>query len=107
MGAYYLAVDFGASSGRLILAHMESGKLVLEEVHRFAISYHKKLRKKHVTGSVLEEIEGVGTETRKKLLRHFKTLTAIKEADLASLLAVPGLSEKVSKNIYNFFHKTS
>ena len=80
---------------------------IQEEVHRFAISYHKKLRKKHVTGSVLEEIEGVGSETRKKLLRHFKTMTAIKDAALADLMAVPGLSEKVSKNIYNFFHKTS
>ena len=76
---------------------------IQEEVHRFAISYHKKLRKKHVTGSVLEEIEGVGSETRKKLLRHFKTMTAIKDAALADLMAVPGLSEKVSKNIYNFF----
>jgi len=42
MGAYYLAVDFGASSGRLILAHMENGKLVLEEVHRFANGMKEK-----------------------------------------------------------------
>lgn len=42
MGAYYLAVDMGASSGRLILAHMESGKLVLEEVHRFANGMKEK-----------------------------------------------------------------
>lgn len=80
---------------------------VQEEVHRFAIDYHKKLRGKHVIGSVLEEIEGVGAETRKKLIRHFKSVNAIKEADLGTLQAVPGLSKRVSQNIYNFFHKTS
>ncbi|MBQ2696524.1 MAG: excinuclease ABC subunit UvrC [Clostridia bacterium] len=78
-----------------------------EEVHRFAISYHKKLRTKHVTGSVLEEIEGVGSETRKKLIRHFKSVSAIKDAKLSELQAVPGLSKRVSENVYNFFHKTS
>lgn len=81
--------------------------IIQEEVHRFAISYHKKLQKKHVTGSVLEEIEGVGSETRKKLLRYFKTITAIKEADLNELQKVPGVSKRASENIYNFFHKTS
>lgn len=80
---------------------------VQEEVHRFAIEYHKKLQKKRVTGSVLEEIEGVGAETRKKLIKHFKTISAIKEADVELLQKVPGLSKRVSENIYNFFHKTS
>ncbi len=78
-----------------------------EEVHRFAISYHKKLRTKHVTGSVLEDIDGVGAETRKKLIRHFKTISAIREAEQAELCAVPGVSARVAENIYNFFHKTS
>ncbi len=78
-----------------------------EEVHRFAIEYHKKLRKKHVTGSVLEEIEGVGAETRKKLIRHFKTISAIKAANLEELYTVPGVSKATLQNIYNFFHKTS
>ena len=80
---------------------------IQEEVHRFAISYHKKLRTKHVTGSVLEEIEGVGAETRKKLIRHFKTISAIRVAEQAELCAVPGISARVAENIYNFFHKTS
>ncbi len=78
-----------------------------EEVHRFAIDYHKKLRKKQVTGSVLEEIEGVGPQTRKKLIRHFKTITAIKNAEVSELSAVPGVSKVAAENIYNFFHKTS
>ncbi|MBR7163774.1 MAG: excinuclease ABC subunit UvrC [Clostridia bacterium] len=80
---------------------------IQEEVHRFAISYHKKLRTKHVTGSVLEEIEGVGAETRKKLIRHFKTLSAIRAAKKEELYAVSGISERVAENIYKFFHETS
>ena len=60
-----------------------------------------------MTGSVLEEIEGVGSETRKKLIRHFKSVSAIKDAKLSELQAVPGLSKRVSENVYNFFHKTS
>ena len=80
---------------------------VQEEVHRFAISYHKKLRSKRVTGSVLEEIEGVGSETRKKLIKHFKTVNAVREAELSELQAVQGLSKRVAENVYNFFHKTS
>lgn len=76
-----------------------------EEVHRFAITYHKKLRSKHITGSALENIEGVGKETRKKLMRHFKTISAIKKAEVDELKQVPGLSERVSQNVYNFFHE--
>lgn len=78
-----------------------------EEVHRFAISYHKKLRTKHVTGSVLEEIDGVGAETRKKLIRHFKTISKIRSATEDELCAAPGISKRVAENIYNFFNKTS
>ncbi|MBR5236294.1 MAG: excinuclease ABC subunit UvrC [Clostridia bacterium] len=80
---------------------------VQEEVHRFAINYHKKLRGKRNIHSTLEEIDGVGRETRKKLMRHFKTISAIKEATPEILQAVPGISKKVSQNIYDFFHKTS
>lgn len=76
-----------------------------EEVHRFAVTYHKKLRSKHVTGSVLETIEGVGSETRKKLMRHFKTIAAIKAATPEALRQVSGISERVSQNVYNFFHE--
>ncbi|MBQ9914841.1 MAG: excinuclease ABC subunit C, partial [Clostridia bacterium] len=80
---------------------------IQEEVHRFAISYHKTLRKKQMTGSILTEIEGVGEETRKKLLRHFKTMSAIKKATVDELSAVSGISRKTCENIYQFFHEIS
>lgn len=55
---------------------------VQEEVHRYAISYHRQVRSKTQFGSVLDEIEGVGKITRNKLLKHFKSLKRIQEADI-------------------------
>lgn len=55
---------------------------VQDEVHRYAISYHRQVRSKTQFGSVLDEIEGVGKVTRNKLLKHFKSLKRIKEAEL-------------------------
>lgn len=78
---------------------------IQDEVHRFAIDYHKKMRKKTMTGSILEEIEGVGPAIRKKLMKHFKTMSAIKSAQKADIMQVSGISEKVAENIYNFFTK--
>lgn len=77
---------------------------IQEEVHRFSVEYHRSLRKKKVTGSALEEIDGVGQETRKKLMKSFKTMAAIKAASKAELSAVKGISKKTVENIYNFFH---
>lgn len=78
---------------------------IQEEVHRFAIDYHKKLRKKTMTGSSLEEIEGVGDKTRKKLLKHFKTITALKSATAEEIAEVKGISKKTAENVYSFFNK--
>ena len=78
---------------------------IQDEVHRFAIDYHKKLRKKTMTGSVLEEIEGIGPATRKKLLKHFKTMTAIKNAQITDIMQIKGISQKNAENIFNFFNK--
>lgn len=77
---------------------------IQEEVHRFAITYHRTLRGKHMKTSVLEEIEGVGPKTAKKLLRTFKTLRAIREADEQTLQKA-GVSAKLAERIYSHFHK--
>ncbi len=76
---------------------------VQEEVHRFAIEYHRKLRAKKMKGSSLCEIEGVGEKTAQKLLRTFKSIANIKAAT-AEELKSGGVSEAVAKNIYNYFH---
>ena len=64
---------------------------VQEEVHRYAISYHRQVRSKTQFGSKLDEIEGVGPKTRTKLLKHFKSLARIKAADIEELrkLGIP------------------
>lgn len=74
-----------------------------EEVHRFAIEYHKKLRTKRIIGSVLEDIPGVGAETRKKLIKHFKSVSAIRKATREEISAISGISRPTAENIYNFF----
>ena len=55
---------------------------IQEEVHRYAISYHRNVHSKSQFGSILDEIKGVGPKTRTKLLKHFKSLDKIKQADL-------------------------
>ncbi len=71
---------------------------IQEEVHRFAISFHRVQRSKRLTRSSLDEIDGVGPVTKKKLLKHFGSLKKIKEANLNEITAL-GISEKVAENI--------
>ena len=77
---------------------------IQEEVHRFAIEYHRKLRSKKMKGSTLYEIDGVGEKTAKKLLRNFKSITNIKAATVDELRAV-GISRETAQNIYTHFNK--
>ena len=80
---------------------------IQDEVHRFAIGYHKNLRKKKMTSSVLLEIEGVGKTTAQKLMKHFKTISAIKTAEIDEIKTVKGVNAKTAENIFDFFHKTT
>ncbi len=75
-----------------------------EEVHRFAITYHRQKRKKATLASNLTQIETVGDKRAKALLKHFGTLKAIREADVASLEAVEGISKPTAEKIYAYFH---
>lgn len=74
---------------------------VRDEAHRFAITYHKNVRRKATIGSSLDAIPGVGPSRRRALLRHFGSLTKIREASVDEIAAVPGiprpLAETVSK----------
>ena len=78
---------------------------IQEEVHRFAIEYHRNLRNKNSIHSVLDSIQGVGPTRRNALLNHFKTVEAIKKATAAELAEVPGITEAVAENIVKFFGK--
>ncbi len=76
---------------------------IQDEVHRFAISYHKQRRRISALQLELCKIKGVGEATAKKLLKGFKTITAIKSATLDDLIAA-GISKNVAENIINYYH---
>lgn len=78
---------------------------IQDEAHRFAITYHRSLRSKAQVHSVLDEINGVGPNRRKALMKHFKSIEDLKAADVAAISEVPGITAAVAQEIYNFFHK--
>lgn len=78
---------------------------IQEEVHRFAISYHHKKHAKSTFSSGLMQIEGIGEKKAKALLKHFKTITAIKEQTPEQLAECPSISKKDAGKIYEFYHK--
>ncbi len=71
-----------------------------DEAHRFAITYHRKLRSKNALKSSLEDIPGIGPARRRALLRHFGSLKKIREANLEELMAAPGLPEPLARKVY-------
>ena len=78
---------------------------IRDEAHRFAITYHRKQRGK-IT-SALDDIPGVGPTRRQALLRHFGSLTRLKQASRQDLLATPGVPEAVAEQVYRFFSSTA
>ena len=80
---------------------------IQEEVHRFAIEYHKQLRSKNMMHSILEEIEGIGEKRRTNLLKHFKSIEKIKVATLEELEMVEGMNHKAAETVYAHFRKST
>lgn len=78
---------------------------IQDEAHRFAIEYHRSLRSKAQVKSVLDDIPGVGPARRKALMRHFKSIEEIKNAEVPQLCEVPEIPEHIGRQIYDFFHK--
>lgn len=78
---------------------------IQEEVHNYAISYHRSLRNKSLTKSSLDDIPGVGEKRKKALLSHFKSIEDIKNASVEELSEVEGLNKSVAENIYDYFRK--
>ena len=79
-------------------------RTVRDEAHRFVITYHRTLRAKQMTASVLDEIDGIGPARKRALLQHFGTPRAIIDADLNALKHVPGLGDNIAEKIYAHFH---
>ena len=77
---------------------------IQDEVHRFAIGYHKLRRSKSMLSSELTEIEGIGKARAAALLKHFKTVKAIKSAAADELAAAPGMTKAAADAVYKHFH---
>lgn len=74
-----------------------------DEVHRFAITFHREKRSKHALHSALDDIKGIGPKTREELLKGLKTVKAIREAEINEITAIVGPAK--AKIIYDYFHK--
>ena len=78
---------------------------IQEEVHRFAITYHHNKHKKSTLSTSLTKIEGIGDAKAKALLKHFKTVTAIKNASVEELSETDGISKRNAESIFEFYHQ--
>ena len=75
---------------------------VQDEVHRYSIEYHRKLRERNMTESELTKIPGIGKKRAESLLRHFKSINSIKEADVDVLCEV--LTLELAKKVFEYYH---
>lgn len=76
---------------------------IRDEAHRFAITYHRKLRGKRNLVSVLDHVEGIGAKRRQELWKAFKTLDAMRAASVEELAAVEGMNHAAAQTLYDFF----
>ena len=94
-------------SESIILSHhtpeLQLLQQIRDEAHRFAITYHRKLRGKRNLESILDHIEGIGPKRRKALWAHFNSLEAMKEASIDELANVESMNYKTAETLYNFF----
>lgn len=93
-------VSFRSGSAALFLLER-----LRDEAHRFAITYHRKLRSKATLRSSLEDIPGIGPVRRKALLKYFGSLKQIRKASLDDLLRMPGLPADLAEVIFNTFQR--
>lgn len=101
-GLYYNNVEISIDT------RSEGFKLITriqDEAHRFAIEYHRSLRSKSQVKSVLDDIPGIGEVRRKALMRHFKSIEEIKNAEVEELLQVDGINHPQAEAVYTFFRK--
>ncbi|WP_050635620.1 excinuclease ABC subunit UvrC [Candidatus Stoquefichus sp. SB1] len=95
------------SEGKTIPIHPKSELFFLltrmqDEVHRYAISFHKNVRSKSLFSSLLDDIEGIGPKRKKQLLNRFKSVKKMKEAPIEELMEI--LPEKVAEELYQSLH---
>lgn len=72
---------------------------VRDEAHRFAITFHKKLRGKRAVSSALDDVPGIGAKRKKELIKRFGSVSKIREASVDEIAAVPGLSRRIAEEL--------
>ncbi len=77
---------------------------VRDESHRFAITYHRKLRSKNISESSLDDIAGIGQKRKINILKEFGTIDKVKEASIEELAKIDGMDKKTAENVYNYYH---
>ena len=77
---------------------------VRDESHRFAITYHRKLRSKNIQASSLDDIVGIGKKRKINLLKAFGSIDNIKKASIEDLEKIDGMNQKAAENVYNYYH---
>ena len=77
---------------------------VRDESHRFAITYHRKLRSRNISASSLDDIPGVGKKRKIALLKEFGSIDNIKKASVEDLSKIDGMNQKTAENVYNYYH---
>ncbi len=100
-GVYYnnveIPIDTSSEGFRLVTR-------IQDEAHRFAIEFHRSLRSKEQTHSILEDIPGIGEARRKALMRHYKSIEALREAGIEELSELPAMNLPAAKAVYAYFH---
>lgn len=103
-GLYYENVELPIDT------HSESFHLITriqDEAHRFAIEFHRSLRGKNQVHSILDDIDGIGPTRRKALMKHFKGIEEVRNAEIEELAQIPGMNNKAAENVYAFFRKNN
>ena len=77
---------------------------VRDESHRFAITYHRKLRSKNISASSLDDIVGIGKKRKVALLKEFGSVDNIENASVDELSKIEGMNQKTAENVYNYYH---
>ncbi len=76
---------------------------IQDETHRFAIEYHRSLRGKAQVRSILDDIDGIGPQRRRALMKYFKSIEAVREATVEELAGVPSMNRAAAEQVKSFF----
>ncbi len=99
---YYRGKEYNLNKNDPLLFFIQR---LRDEAHRFAISTHRAKRKKNLSKSLLDQIQGIGKQRKRALLNHFGSARAVESASLDDLKSVEGIEDNIANKIYNYFHE--